>query len=173
MSSSRATSSPGNGGVEKETSGIEDVVAAIVEPLKSREGPLLPVLHAVQAELGCIPPAAVPVIGRLLNLSRAEVYGVIHFYHDFREEPAGEYLVQVCRAEACQSMGSALLEKHVQERLGISFGETTEDGRFSLEPVYCLGNCSCSPSVQIGDRQYARVDDRKFDALIDRIEDKD
>ena len=169
MTNSRATSFPGNDGVEQEITVIEDAVAAIVESLKDREGPLLPVLHAVQEKLGCIPPAAVPVIGRLLNLSRADVYGVIHFYHDFREQPAGEHLVQICRAEACQSMGAAALEKHVQKRLGISFGETSADGRFSLEPVYCLGNCACSPSIRIGDRQYAKVDDRKFDTLIKNL----
>lgn len=158
--------------MEKSKTEIEDAVTAIMEPLKNLQGSLIPVLHAVQAELGCIPPAAVPVIGSHLNLSRAEVHGVIHFYHDFREEPAGDHLVKICRAEACQAMGAAALERYVQKRLGISFGETTVDGRFSLEPVYCLGNCACSPSIQIGDRQYARVDNRKFDALIEPLEEK-
>lgn len=170
--STRATSFPGKSCVEKSKTEIEDAVTAIMEPLKNLQGSLIPVLHAVQAELGCIPPAAVPVIGSHLNLSRAEVHGVIHFYHDFREEPAGDHLVKICRAEACQAMGAAALERYVQKRLGISFGETTVDGRFSLEPVYCLGNCACSPSIQIGDRQYARVDNRKFDALIEPLEEK-
>lgn len=149
---------------------VEQTVAAIVESLQGREGPLMPILHAVQSRLECIPPAAVPVIADMLNLSRAEVHGVIHFYHDFRAQPPGQFLIKVCRAEACQSMGSAALEQHVQHRLGITYGETTADGRFSLEPVYCLGHCACSPSLQVGDRQYARVDEEKFDTILQSLE---
>jgi formate dehydrogenase subunit gamma len=105
-----------------------------------------------------------------MSLSRAEVHGVISFYHDFRTEPVGEQLVHLCRAEACQAMGSRELEQHARQRLGVDFGETTADGRFTLEAVYCLGNCACSPSIRIGDEVHARVSPGKFDELIARLE---
>ena len=133
----------------------------------------MPILHAVQSQLDCIPPAAVPVISESLNLSRAEVYGVMHFYHDFREEPAGRPRVRLCRAEACQSMGSAALEMHVPHRLGISCGETSAVGLCSREGVYGLGRGACSPSLQMGERQYARVDASRFDSIMRSLESED
>jgi formate dehydrogenase subunit gamma len=149
---------------------LEEIVDAAVESQCGRIGALLPVLHAIQDKLGHVPRDAVPMIARALNLSRAEVHGVIGFYHDFRSEPAGEHLLQLCRAEACQAMGSRELERHARERLGIGYGETTADGRFTLEPVYCLGNCACAPSLRIDDDVHARVSPQRFDDLIATLE---
>ena len=141
-------------------------LSRILEQLSPMEGALLPILHQVQDEFCYLPAEAVPLIANALNLSRAEVHGVISFYHEFRSEPCGHHLVQLCRAEACQAMGARELEAHAKQRLGIDFGETTADGEVTLEPVYCLGNCACSPSVRIGDKVYARVDAQRFDQLI-------
>ena len=110
------------------------------------------------------------MIAEAISLSRAEVHGVMSFYHDFRSQPAGEHVVHMCRAEACQAMGSRGLEEHARDRLGIDYGETTADGLFTLEPVYCLGNCACSPSVRINDEIHARVSAEKFDELISALE---
>lgn len=147
-----------------------DALSALVESAVAahtgRLGALLPVLHDIQEQLGYIPREAVPQVAAALNLSRAEVQGVIGFYHDFRSEAGGRHTVQICRAEACQAMGCAPLEQHAKSRLGIDYGETTADGRISLEPVYCLGNCACSPSVRVGDRLYARVTIERFDRII-------
>jgi formate dehydrogenase subunit gamma len=131
---------------------------------------LLPALHAIQDKLGHVPPDAVPMIANALNLSRAEVHGVISFYHDFRTEPPGEHTVQLCRAEACQAMGSRELERHARQKLGVSFGQTTPDGLLTLEPVYCLGNCACAPSIRINDEVHARVSPARFDELIAGLE---
>ncbi len=129
-------------------------------------GPLLPLLQEVQARLGCVPPEAVPPIAQALQLSRAEVHGVLSFYHDLRSEPGGRHILQICRAEACQAMGSRQLEQYARDALGVDFGETTGDGSITLEAVYCLGNCACSPSVRLDDEVYARVDAAKLDALL-------
>ena len=141
-------------------------VASIVDQHRDLPGALLPLLHAIQAEFGFVPDDAVPVIASGLNLSRAEVHGVISFYHDFKTHPVGRHSLQICRAEACQAMGSRQLETHAKESLGIDYHQTTADGSISLEPVYCLGNCACSPSVRIDNRIYARVDREKFDSLV-------
>ncbi len=145
---------------------IANIVASAVENNREKIGALLPVLHEVQHQLGHVPREAIPLIASALNLSRAEVQGVIGFYHDFRTEPRGQTVIQVCRAEACQAMGGRALEAHARQKLGIDFGGITEDGRYSLEPVYCLGNCACTPSVRIGDEVHARVTPEKFDALV-------
>ena len=142
------------------------VVRRIVADLKERPGPLLEVLHAIQAALGYVPAGAVPVVAEGLNLSRAEVHGVVSFYHYFRRTRPGAHLVSVCQAESCQSMGADALAAHAQRRLGIDFHQTTADGRFSLEPIYCLGNCACSPAVMIDGRLHGRVTPERFDALI-------
>jgi formate dehydrogenase subunit gamma len=143
-----------------------DAVRGIVARHKGRPGPLLEILHAVQEALGYIPGAAVPLIADGLNLSRAEVHGVVSFYHHFRHVPGGARTVRVCRAEACQSMQGEALVEHARRRLGIDFHGTTADGRFSLEPVYCLGNCACSPAIMIDDQLYGRVSAERFDELI-------
>lgn len=149
---------------------LVEVVENAIEQHRGRIGPLMPVLHSIQEALGCVPPEAVPIMARAMNLSRAEIHGVMSFYHDFRTQPPGEHVVQLCRAEACQAMGSRDLEAHVRRSLGVDFGETTADGRFTLEPVYCLGNCACTPSIRIGDDIHARVTPEKFDALIAGLE---
>ena len=114
-------------------------------------------LHAIQGDLGYVPEAPSPVVAEELNLSRAEVHGVVTFYHFFRRSPAGAHTVSLCQAEACQSMGADALAEHARKRLGIEFHETTADGRFSLEPIYCLGNCACSPAAMIDGRLYGRL----------------
>lgn len=144
-----------------------DGVMEILERLKSEPGALLPILHAIQDSLGYVPPESVPVIARELNLTRADVHGVISFYHYFRETPPGRKTVYICRAEACQALGADELENHAKQRLGVDYHENTADGAFSLEPVYCLGNCACSPSVMIDKEIYGRVTPERFDAIID------
>ena len=132
-------------------------VSSAVSRFAAQPGPLLEILHAVQNELGCVPAAAVPLIAEALNLSRAEVHGVISFYHHFREHSAGRYVVQLCRAEACQSMNAQAVEEFTKRRLGIEFGETTADGRVTLEAVYCLGNCACAPAMMVNGELHGRV----------------
>jgi formate dehydrogenase subunit gamma len=134
--------------------------------LKSRPGPLIEILHAIQGELGFIPDGAVPVLAEELNLSRAEVHGVITFYHFFRRHPPGRHIIQVCRAESCQAMGGQALEAHAKQRLGVDFHETTADGEVTLDPVFCLGNCSCSPAVMIDGELHGRVTPERFDVLL-------
>ena len=141
-------------------------VRRIVAQHKERPGPLLEILHGIQAAFGYVPAAAVPVVAEELNLSRAEVHGVVTFYHFFRHERPGAHTVSLCQAESCQSMGAAALADHARQRLGIDFHQTTADGRFSLEPIYCLGNCACSPAAMIDGRLYGRVTPEAFDALI-------
>jgi formate dehydrogenase subunit gamma len=129
-------------------------------------GSLLPVLHAVQRALGYVPPDSVPTIAGELNLSIAEVHGVVTFYHYFRREPPGRHVVHLCRAEACQSVGAAALEAHATRSLGIEMHGTTADGSATLEPVYCLGNCSLGPSIMIDEKVHGRVTPERFDALL-------
>ena len=142
---------------------------AIVDRLKDLPGALLPILQAIQEQNGYIPDPSVAVIARALNLSRAEVQGVISFYHDFKTSPTGTHTVQICRAEACQAMGSRDLEAHAKSTLGVDYGQTTADGKITLEATYCLGNCACSPSVRIDNSIYARVNDERFDQLINGL----
>ena len=130
------------------------------------EGPLLPILHAVQAEFGHVPQEALPVIAKSLNLSRAEVHGVMSFYHDFREEPAGRHVVKLCRAEACQSMGADRVAAHAKRRLGVDWHGTTLDGAVTLEPIFCLGLCACAPAAMVDGKLVGRVDEARLDALI-------
>lgn len=148
---------------------ITETVQTIIAELKDKPGALLPILHGVQDTLGYIPADSVPAIAEALNLSRAEVHGVISFYHYFRDTPPGKHTVHLCRAESCQSMGSHVLEAHVKSKLGIDYHETTADGKFSLEPVYCLGNCACSPAMQIDHEIYGRVSAESFDATINDL----
>jgi len=149
------------------------MIESVVESHRGKIGALLPVLHSIQDQLGHIPSESVPMIARELNLSRAEIQGVIGFYHDFRTEPVGEHIIHICRAEACQAMGARELEEYASKRLGVAYGGTTADGKFTLQPVYCLGNCACSPSVRINDDLHARVTSPKFDALISALEAQD
>ena len=129
-------------------------------------GALLPILHAVQDELGCIAPAYVARIADVLNLSRAEVHGVISFYHYFRSHAPGRHVVHVCRAEACQAMRSEATEQHAKRELGVEYGGTSADGLFTLEPAYCLGNCAAAPTVMIDEKLYGRVTPERLDAIL-------
>ena len=148
-------------------------VDQIVEQFKSLPGGLLPLLHAIKEEFGYVPESSVPSIAKGLNLSRAEVHGVISFYHDFNTEPTGRHIVQICRAEACQAMGSREIESHAKSSLGLEYGETSADGLLTLEPVYCLGNCACSPSIRIDDAIHARVSKNCFDQLMTALQTSD
>ncbi len=154
------------------TSVGEDIAARVEEILRAHdglEGPLLPVLHAVQGVFGYIPRDALPVIAQHLNLSRAEVHGVISFYHDFREEPAGRHVLKLCRAEACQAMGADRVAAHAREALGIGWHQTTPDGTITLEPVFCLGLCACAPAALVDGRVLGWVDEARLDALIAEV----
>jgi formate dehydrogenase subunit gamma len=130
------------------------------------DGNLLPILHAIQERLAWVPPRAVPLIAFELNLSRAEVHGVLSFYHYFLHTKPGQKVIYVCRAEACQAVGAVKLEAHAKHRLGVDWHGTSADGRYTLEPVYCLGNCACGPSVMIGKELHAMVTPARFDELV-------
>ena len=136
---------------------LQRCISEAVNRHGAEPGPLLEILHAVQNELGCVPADAVPLIADALNLSRAEVHGVVSFYHHFREQAPGRFVVQLCRAEACQSMDARALESYTRRRLGLDFGQTTPDGRVTLEAVYCLGNCACAPAMMVNGELYGRV----------------
>ena len=148
-----------------------DDYAAIVREIAlahaGQPGALLPLLHAIQSEIGYIPSSGVPIVAEILNLSRAEVHGVISFYHLFRTEPPGAHILYLCRAEACLSMGARELEAHAKDKLGVDFHQTTADGRLSLEPIYCLGNCACSPAVMIDRTVHGRVSLERLDELLE------
>ena len=144
----------------------EKRVREIVAAHAHLEGPLLPILHALQAEYGFIPRDAIPIVAEALNLTRAEVYGVVSFYHDFRDKPAGRRVVKLCRAEACQSMGHEALAGHVRQALGIDFYQTTADGAVTLEPVFCLGLCACGPALTWDGEPHGRADAELVDELL-------
>lgn len=148
------------------TSPQADRVRALAAAHAGERGPLLVILHAVQEEFGCIDPEAVPVLADALNLSVAEVHGVVSFYKDFRSTPPGRATVKICRAEACQAVGADALVEHVKTRLGVGFGATTSDGGVTLDEVFCLGNCALGPSVQVDGRLYGRVGPERFDAVL-------
>jgi formate dehydrogenase subunit gamma len=147
-------------------------VEAAIERFGQQPGPLLVVLHAVQDALGYIPTAAIPRLAEALHLSRAEVHGVVTFYHYFRTHKPGRRVVQVCRAEACQARGGAALEAHAKARLGVDFHETTADGATTLEAVYCLGNCATGPAVRVDGCLHSAVTPARFDALVAGLESK-
>lgn len=143
-----------------------EAVSRLVAQYQQMPGALLPLLHAVQDALGHIPADVVPMIAKGLNLSRAEVHGVITYYDHFREQPAGRTVVQVCRAEACQSCGADVLLAHAEQALGCKPHHTRADGAYTLEPVYCLGMCASSPAIMVGDKLHARMTPEKFDRVI-------
>ena len=148
---------------------VEARVLSIVTELKVLEGPLLPILHAIQAEFGYVPQETLPLIARELNLSRAEVHGVMTFYHDYRAHPAGRHVVKVCRAEACQSMGGDALADNLKRALGIDWHGTTLDGAITLEAVYCLGLCACAPAAMIDGEVHGRLDTETLKALVAEV----
>jgi formate dehydrogenase subunit gamma len=146
-----------------------EVASRIASRYDNRPDALLEILHDLQAEVGFVPEAALPVLAKALNLSRAEVHGVISFYHDFRRKPAGRHVVKVCRAEACQSMKGNELAEAAEKTLKVKFGETTSDGAITLEAVYCLGLCATSPSLLVDERAYGRMTPKKFKALVEEL----
>jgi formate dehydrogenase subunit gamma len=145
---------------------IHRAVSHALQKHAAEPGPLLEILHSVQHELGHVPAGAVPLIADALNLSRAEVHGVVSFYHHFRGTRPGTTVVQLCRAEACQAMNARALEEHATRVLGVPCGETTPDGRITLEAVYCLGNCACAPSMMVDGELHGRVTPARFDELV-------
>ena len=150
------------------------LTCAVLARHAGEPGALLPILHDVQDALGHIPREAVPQIAEALNLSRAEVHGVVTYYHHFRSEPPGRHVVQVCRAEACQAMGADALLAHAEGALGChthaGHGATSADGRYTLNPVFCLGLCASSPAVVVDDKLHARMTPARFDRLIERLD---
>jgi formate dehydrogenase subunit gamma len=144
---------------------IEDILDAH----DGMEGSLLPILHAIQAAFGHVPQDALPIIAKRLNQTRAEIHGVMSFYHDFREQPAGQHVLKLCRAEACQAMGADRVAAHAQKALGIDFHETTGDGKVTLEPIFCLGLCACAPAAMVDGRLVGRVDEAAVDAILAEV----
>jgi len=147
----------------------EDALAEVLARHEGRPGALLPILHDVQHCFGHVPDAAVPAIALALNVSRAEVHGVLTFYHEFRRKPAGRHVVKFCRAEACQARGSAALESVAAQKLGVAMGETRGDGQVTLEPVYCLGLCSIGPNALVDEKPVAALDAAKLDAIAKQV----
>ena len=140
-----------------------------IRELEHLPGALLPILHALQEEFGYIAPEAIPLVADVLNISKADVHGVLSFYHDFKQSPPGRHVLRICRAEACQSMGCEALVDHVEKHLGVKMGETTADRSFTLEPVYCLGLCALSPSAMLDGKPYGRVSPQVADFLVDNV----
>jgi len=145
------------------------VIEAAITSNRNKPGALLPILHGIQDNIGYIPPEAVSVIASELNLSRAEVHGVVSFYHYFRQTPPGRHTLQICQAESCQAMGSRALTERAKSILDVSLHETTADQEFSLEPIYCLGNCACSPAVMIDDEVHGRVTPDRLEQLLNQF----
>ena len=143
----------------------KSTIADIIEDHLHLEGPLLPILHAIQSRFGYLPADTRRWVAQALRISEADVHGVISFYHFFREQPPGKHVVSICRAEACQAQGCRALEAHIKQTLGIDFHQTTADRQITLEPVYCLGNCATGPSLRVDDRIIGRVSKETFDQL--------
>jgi formate dehydrogenase subunit gamma len=144
----------------------EETARGIAVEHGNRPDALIEILHEVQAALGFVPEVVIPALASALNLSRAEVHGVVTFYHDFRRKPAGRHVLKLCRAEACQSMGGEAIVKRAEDRLGVACGETSADGRVTLEPTYCLGLCATAPSAMIDGRVIGRMTAERLDALL-------
>lgn len=144
-------------------------IQAHIQAHQQVPGGLMPLLHAIQDDIGYVPESVYPEIAKALALSVAEVHGVVSFYHHFRTHPIGKHVLQVCRAESCQSMGSAKLEAELKAKLGVDYHQTTADGNLTLLPVYCLGNCGCSPAVMLDDEVYGRMSADKVTALISEV----
>ena len=158
-----------HGSIEKMTTKYTAAIATeIIQEFSAAPEMLVQILHAFIARFSYVSDAAIRQIALELNISRADVHGVVSFYHDFRTVPPGEHIVKICQSESCQAMGSRALTAHAEEKLGISINQTTADGNVTLEPIYCLGNCACSPAVMIDDNVYGRVDMQKLDDLIEK-----
>jgi formate dehydrogenase subunit gamma len=144
-----------------------EIGSEIIRRFGARPEMLVQILHGFLERYRYVPPEAVPQIASELNLSRADVHGVVSFYHDFRSSPPGDTVIRICQAESCQAMGSRALTAHAKKTLGIDFNETTPDGKITLEAVYCLGNCACSPALMVNGRVHGRIDEAAFDRLLD------
>lgn len=144
-----------------------ETITTIVEEMRALPGAMLPILHAIQDRLGYVPEEAVPIIAKGINVSKAEVHGVITYYHHFRQIPPALHVLHICRAESCQAMGSSKLAEHARNALGCDFHGQSEDGAFSLEPVYCLGLCASSPAIMLDGEVHARMDAEKLDRLLE------
>lgn len=153
-------------GMKRDHDGELTIVRNLVADLSPEQDALLPLLHQVQSRLGYIPKDAIRLIAQALNLTRAEVHGVVTFYHDFHEEPTAEHVIQLCMAEACQSVGCRDLARHAADRLGVGMNEATADGVIQVESVYCFGNCAAGPTIRIDGRVHGRVTPDRFDALV-------
>lgn len=146
-----------------------DDITTIIAPLTGLEGPLLPMLHALQDQFGVIPETAVPVLAETLNIGRAEVHGVISFYHDFRTKPVGRHVIKICRSEACQAVDGGALGQRVLDLLGLDWGGTTPNGAVTVEPVYCLGMCACAPALMVDKTVHGRVDETKIATILQEV----
>ncbi|MDN5927928.1 MAG: formate dehydrogenase subunit gamma [Hyphomicrobiales bacterium] len=155
--------------MERNDTEIATRTLSVVEEWREAEGPLLPILNGVQKEFGYVPDEALPVIANALNLSRADVYGVVSFYHDYREHPAGRHVLKVCRAESCQAMGGDEMADRLREALGVDWHETSKDGAVTLEPVYCLGLCACSPTAMLDGEVIGRLDEERIGAIAAEV----
>jgi formate dehydrogenase subunit gamma len=139
---------------------------AIIDAHAEREGAALPILHALQEVFGCVPPAAVPLVAAALNVTRAEIHGIVTFYRDFRAAPPGTHVLKLCRAEACQAMGGDALAGEARRQLAIDWGETSADGSVTLEPVFCLGLCACAPAAMLDGKVVGALDPTRLGALL-------
>jgi len=148
----------------------ESLVREIVAAHRGVEGAALPILHAIQHGLGHVPDSIVPMVAEALNISRAEMHGIVTFYHDFRREPAGRHVLKLCRAEACQAAGSEQIAERLQGKLGLKLGETSADGQVTLEAVYCLGLCATAPAAMLDGRPVGRIDAARADALLEEVQ---
>jgi formate dehydrogenase subunit gamma len=157
-------------GVASEISWNEEEAREIVARHCQMPGATLPVLHALQKRFGYVDRTAIPVIAEALNLSQAEIHGVVSFYHDFRTAPSGRHVLKLCRAEACQAMGGLSLIAHIERRLGAKLGSTTPDGRITLEPTYCFGNCACAPAAMLDGALLGRLNASRIDAVLDGLD---
>jgi formate dehydrogenase subunit gamma len=155
--------------MQSEDVGITARATSIVDGMKKLEGPLLLILHEIQNEFGYVPQEALPVIASGLNLSRAEVYGVASFYHDYRDRPPGRHVLKVCRAESCQAMGGDEMADRLRDVLGVDWHGTSKDGAVTLEPVYCLGLCACSPSAMLDGEVFGRLDEERIGEIVAEV----
>ena len=146
-----------------------DRIAEILDAHMGLEGPLLPILHAIQHEFGYVPDAAIPQIAAALTISKAEVHGVVSFYHDFREKPAGKHVLKLCRAEACQAAFGNKVADCAKAKLGIDWHETTPDGQVTLEPVFCLGLCALGPAAMVDGKLVGFLTPKSVEKLIDEV----
>lgn len=148
---------------------IASRTSAVINEFAGLEGPLLPILHGLQEEFGFVPDESLPVIAKALNISNAEVHGVVTFYHDYRRHAAGRHVLKICQAEACQSMGSDAIAARIQQLLGIGFHETAKDGSVTLEPIYCLGLCACAPAAMLDGEVIGRLDAEKLEEIAAEV----